>query len=112
MGTQTELSISSNNGSLHDHTYCYNLYNNNNLWNHLLHIQQQLEIKQEELNKLKETIGQLQQELNSLEERRFCLDRFKEDSKAIQFYTGFQNYNALIAYYNYLEPKVSKLQYW
>ena len=28
------------------------------------------------------------------------------------FYTGFPNYEALMSFYNYIEPKVSKMQYW
>lgn len=30
----------------------------------------------------------------------------------ILFYTGFPNYEALMSLYHYIEPKLSKMQYW
>ena len=39
-------------------------------------------------------------------------DKIKGDNAAMLFYTGFPNYEALMSFYNYIEPKVSKMQYW
>ena len=40
------------------------------------------------------------------------LDKIKDDSAAVLFYTGFPSYEALISFYNYIKPKLSKMQYW
>ena len=44
--------------------------------------------------------------------RQFSLDKIKDDDAAVLFYTGFPCYEALISFYNYIEPKLSKMQYW
>lgn len=96
---------------LPDHTYCFSLHGSE-LSADLNRLNLQLLKKQQDIDKLRERIGQLEHEVHNFEERRFCIDRFKCDDQAIQFYTGFPNYSALMAYYNYIEPKASKLQYW
>lgn len=44
--------------------------------------------------------------------RQFSLDKIKDDNSAILFYTGFPSYKALVSFYNYIEPKLEKMQYW
>lgn len=44
--------------------------------------------------------------------RQFSLDKIKDDDSAVLFYTGFPNYAALIGFYNFIEPKLKKMQYW
>lgn len=76
-------------------------------------IHEQLEVKEEILVNLQKKVGQLQKEIDEYEQRQFTLEKFKDDNSAIQFYTGFpNNYKALVAFNNYLQPKVAKLQYW
>lgn len=55
---------------------------------------------------------QLEKEKEALLARKFSLDKIKDDNAAMLFYTGFPNYEALMSFYNYIEPKVSKMQYW
>ena len=55
---------------------------------------------------------QLEKEKEALLARQFSLDKIKDDNAAMLFYTGFPNYEALMSFYNYIEPKVSKMQYW
>ena len=40
------------------------------------------------------------------------MDKIKDDDSAVLFYTGFPNYGALISFYNFIEPKLTKMQYW
>ena len=40
----------------------------------------------------------------------FSLEKIKEDPNAVPFYTGFENYDALI--YSVLESKASKMHFW
>lgn len=35
-----------------------------------------------------------------------------QDNKLVQFYTGFQSYESLTAFYEFLGPSVSTLKYW
>ena len=44
--------------------------------------------------------------------RQFSLDKIKHDNSAILFYTGFPSYEALIGFFNYIRPKIPKMQYW
>jgi hypothetical protein len=75
-------------------------------------MQERLEVKTEMLNNLRAEIGNLQKQIHSYKEREFRLEKFKEENSAVQFYTGFPNYNVLQSFFEYLEPKVEKLQYW
>ena len=75
-------------------------------------IHEQLEVKEEILVNLQKKVGQLQKEIDEYKQRQFTLEKFKDDNSAIQFYTEFPNYKALVAFHNYLQPKVAKLQYW
>ena len=44
--------------------------------------------------------------------RQFSLNKIKHDNSAILFYTGFPSYEALIGFFNYIRPKIPKMQYW
>ena len=68
-----------------------------------------LAVKEEMLVKLKTKVGQLQKEIEHYKERAFRLKNFKEDNAAIQFYTGFLNYQAPVAFHDYIK---GRLQYW
>ena len=61
---------------------------------------------------LEEKVLQLEKEKEALLARQFSLDKIKDENSAMLFYTGFPNYEALMSFYNYIEPKVSKMQYW
>ena len=75
-------------------------------------MQELLEEKEIMLNKLKEQLGQMKKKLDQYKEQEFTLEKIKDDDSAIQFYTGFPNYKSLLAFHEYLEPKIAKLQYW
>ena len=47
-----------------------------------------------------------------LKESEFSLERFKDDPKLFMFYTGFQSYNLLKTFFEFLRPAVDKLIYW
>ena len=65
---------------------------------------------------LMDSNGKLRQQVVDLEDTRainekleykldaFSLDRFKEDDKAIHFYTGFPSYKRLVMVFDYLNP--------
>jgi len=70
-----------------------------------------LKLESELCNSIQQ-IELLQKECEEFNKRRFTLDKIKDDEDAVIFYTGFPNYNSLISFYLYLEPKLNKLQYW
>ena len=107
--TQTCFSFTSGVG---DHTYAFSFGDINDINKLLQSIHEQLEVKAEILINLQKKVGQLQKEIDEYKQRQFTLEKFKDDNSAIQFYTGFPNYKALVAFHNYLQPKVAKLQYW
>jgi len=92
-----------------DHTYCFQL---DQTLSDIERLHKELLKKQQEIDELKAKVGQLQQKVHEWKQRRFCIEKFEKDDQAVQFYTGFANYSALIAYYDYLKPKIPKLQYW
>ncbi len=70
-----------------------------------------LENKIDEENNQKNYIMQLEQQNNDLSQRveelirnQFGIEKFKESSSDICFYTGFPNYETLLACYNFLNP--------
>jgi hypothetical protein len=75
-------------------------------------MRERLEVKEEMLVNLKAKVGQLEKEIKTFKDQAFSLSKFKEDNAAILFYTGLPNYYSLLAFHEYLEPKVDKLQYW
>ena len=62
-----------------------------------------------QVSTLEEKVLQLEKEKEALLARQFSLDKIKDENSAMLFYTGFPNYEALMSFYNYIEPKV---QYW
>ena len=95
-----------------DHTYAFTFGDTIDIKELMLSIRERLKVKEEMLEKLKKKVGQLQKEIHEYKQREFSLEKFKDENSAIQFYTGFPNYKALLAFHNYLKPKVAKLQYW
>ena len=71
-----------------------------------------VEMLEKQVSTLEEKVLQLEKEKEALLARQFFLDKIKDDNAAMLFYTGFPNYEALMSFYNYIEPKVSKMQYW
>ena len=57
-------------------------------------------------------MDKIKKECNKYKQHQFTLDSIKDDSAAILFYTGFQNYETLVSFYHYFEPKLENLQYW
>jgi len=98
-----------------DHSYAFAYFTGKTFGEQKEYIQR-LEKKIEEqtliINDLRCDIGNLQKKLDEYNEHKFSLDNYKDDDSAIQFYSGFPNYEALMAVFEYLEPKVHKLQYW
>ena len=75
-------------------------------------LEERIEQQSLQINTLKQEVGRLNKQLDENERKKFSLENFKDDDSAIQLYTGFPNYKALMAVYEYLDPKVSKLQCW
>ena len=63
----------------------------------------------QELNKETCSLNTTVQELKS---KTFSLVKIKDDPNAVRFYTGFENYGALIAVFKCLEPKASRMHFW
>ena len=78
----------------------------------VLKLQWEIELLKVELANFKEKIIEVEKEREILLACQFSLDKIKDDDSAIIFYTGFPNYAALISFYNYIEPKLTKMQYW
>ena len=111
--TQTCFSFTSEvNTKSIDHTYAFSFGDITDIKELRQSIHEQLQVKEEMLINLQKKVGQLQKEIDGYKQRQFTLEKFKDDNSAIQFYTGFPSYKALVAFHNYLEPKVAKLQYW
>jgi len=78
----------------------------------VVRLQREIELLKVELAECKEKLIEVEKEEEVLLERQFSLDKIKDDDSAILFYTGFPNYGSLIGFYNFIEPKLQKLQYW
>ena len=59
-----------------------------------------------------EKLAQVQSEKAALLDRQFSIVNMKDDDSAILFYTGFPNYEALVSFFDYIAPKLHKMQYW
>ena len=77
-----------------------------------LNLLSRVEMLEKQVFTLDEKVLQLEKEKEALLARQFSLDKIKDENSAMLFYTGFPNYEALMSFYNYIEPKVSKMQYW
>ena len=78
----------------------------------VLKLQWEMELLQVQLADLKEKLSEVEKERDILFERQFSMDKIKDDDTAVLFYTGFPNYGALISFYNFIEPKLTKMQHW
>ena len=71
---------------------------------------------EETVETLKSEIEQLKEEITKLKEReyifKFGLERFGSNSVDITFYTGFPNYDTLMAFWQYIEPNAANLTYY
>lgn len=54
----------------------------------------------------------LTSQLASKKCRHFRIEEVSHDDSLIQFYTGFQTYALLFAFFEFLGPSVNCLQYW
>ena len=78
----------------------------------VLELQRKISLLETQLADSQEKLSKAEKEKEVLLGRQFSLDKIKDDDAAILFYTGFPCYEALISFYNYIEPKLSKMQYW
>ena len=67
---------------------------------------------EQQVSSCEEKISRLEKENAVLLQCQFSLDKIKDDNAAILFYTGFPNYETLMSFYHYVEPKLQKMQYW
>ena len=65
-----------------------------------------------EIRSLNVQLDELKVEVETLRSSRFSLEKIKDDDKAVKFYTGFPNYKALVATFQYFEPKLQHIHYW
>ena len=54
----------------------------------------------------------LQDDLDKQKPKHFRFEIVMHNDKLVQFYTGFQSYELLIAFYEFLGPSVSNLKHW
>ena len=78
----------------------------------ILKLQREMELLQVQLADLKEKLSEVENQRDILLARQFSMDKIKDDDAAVLFHTGFPNYGALISFYNFIEPKLAKMQYW
>ena len=78
----------------------------------ILKLQREMELLQVQLADLKEKLSEVENERDILLVCQFSMDKIKDDDSAVLFYTGFRNYGALISFYNFIKPKLTKMQYW
>ena len=72
---------------------------------------ERIALLEQQVSSYEEKSAQLEKENALLLERQFSLNMIKDDNAAIMFYTGFKNYETLMSFYHYVEPKLQKLQY-
>lgn len=75
-------------------------------------LQQKITLLELKLADCEEQLLEVKNENEILLSRQFSLDKIKDDNSAILFYAGFPSYKALMSFYNYIEPKLEKMQYW
>ena len=73
-----------------------------------------IQILQQEINELQSQIKNLQEHIEKLQQRVFSLNRFMSNDKAAHFYTGFDNWDAFMIIYKYLNAgqKGENIRYW
>jgi len=77
----------------------------------VLELERKTALLETQLADCQEKLSEAEKENAVLLGRQFSLDKIKDDSAAVLFYTGFPSYEALISFYNYIKPKLSKTQY-
>ena len=77
-----------------------------------LELQRKIELLETQLAECQEKLSEAEKENAMLLEGQFSIDKIKDDNAAVLFYTGFPCYEALISFYKYIKPKLSKMQYW
>ena len=80
--------------------------------NVVLELQRKIALLETQLADCQDKLSEVEKENAVLLERQFSIDKIKDDNAAVLFYTGFPSYDALISFYNYVKPKLSKMQYW
>lgn len=103
-GCQTDVDLLENvKEKIHDHSY-----SSSSAYIPEVYIKQ-LEKK---INTLSKEVDDLREQLNEYESKQFSVDKIKDDSKAMLFYTGFMSYSVFECVLKYLETKADRLQYW
>nr|XP_058955543.1 uncharacterized protein LOC131782824 [Pocillopora verrucosa] len=73
------------------------------------------EDKCEEQKEMEEQIKILQEKISALKievhKREFCIKRFQSDNESISFYTGFPNYETLMACFEFVANKAQNMSY-
>ena len=64
------------------------------------------------IQELKKEVCSLNTTVQELKSKKFSLEKIKDDTNAVRFYTGFENYDELIAVFKCLEPKASRMHVW
>ena len=70
---------------------------------------ERIALLEQQVSSCEEKISRLEKENAVLLECQFSLDKIKDDNAAILFYTGFPNYETLMSFYHYVEPKLQTL---
>lgn len=78
----------------------------------ILELQRKIALLETQLADCQEKLSEAEKENAALLGRQFSLEKIKDDNAAVLFYTGFPSYEALISFYKYIGPKLSKMQYW
>ena len=78
----------------------------------VLELQRKIASLETQLADCQQRLSKAEKENMYLLEHQFSHAKIKDDNAAILFYTGFPNYEALMCLYHYIEPKLSKMQYW
>ena len=113
----TDTCTSDNLNSSLDHSYSFRDTNDeNNIKDTSKYtdseIREQLrsyEIRQE---KLLNKISRLKEAIEEFEQNQFTIEKISDDKSAMMFYTGFPNIETFNSFYEYLEDKVDRLNYW
>lgn len=109
---------SSMNSSL-DHSYSFRETNSESYLNDVsrhtdseIHVREQMRSYEIRQQKLLDKISELRETIEEYEQRRFSIEKISDDKSAMMFNTGFPNIETFNAFYEYLENKVDKLNYW
>lgn len=75
---------------------------------------QELTALKEELSKLTSQLESMKRQNELLQSQLFNIERFRNNDSAINFYTGFPNWNTFMAVFKFLDPGDSgeNIRYW